>query len=382
MASTTRVHLALRENLPEILEFFSPVEPRVLADGRPDPSFVHGGSGRPTLLHCALVCRNWTRPSQLALFQGAIVSHPWHAETYRAAEDSTLQILRTLRARPDLGGAVRHLMLLYPGEDTMREVLRRCPSVTYFFCVLPADSARALSQIQPMTSVRRAVLHLGDPSGCLSRVLTALPNVEQLQLNALIETRNLGIPAANIVVPPRLSHLALHNQLIGWLPIFARAELALDTLELTLDATAVSRFRSAGFEVEDFVLAFRDTLRCLGLAGAVSTNWAKLEQCGRLQHVRTRNLRSLPHALPPRIESVEMDILSITDPRASLSAFVSLARRTSLRKLTLYNPHDAENRQLGGAALASWASHDAHRQQQIRGLTSQLSGVEIDIVAE
>ncbi|KAH7104064.1 hypothetical protein BKA62DRAFT_768428 [Auriculariales sp. MPI-PUGE-AT-0066] len=381
----TRAHLALRENLPEILEYFSPVEPRVLSEGRPDPAFLHGrgGHNRTMLLNCALVCRNWTRPSQVALFQGAVIANPWHAETYRAAEDSALQILRTLRARPDLGRAVRHLMLIYAGDQTMREVLQQCPNVTYFFSVLPANSARALRQIQPLPSVQRVVLHLGNPDECLPRLLELFPNAEQLQLNVLMESRDMPFvahPNTHTALPPRLTHLALHNQLVAWLPTFAAGHLGLETLELALDPGTLLRLRTARREIEDFVLLFFGTLRSLSISGLTEANWNKLERCTQLQEVRMRHLAVLPPTLPPQLERLEMDVLSILDPRASISGFCTLAKRVPLRRLTLNNPHDAEYAQADGSLLTTWIDGETQRKQLLEIFVSRIEHVDVNFV--
>ncbi|EJD42230.1 hypothetical protein AURDEDRAFT_115186 [Auricularia subglabra TFB-10046 SS5] len=316
------------------------------------------------LIACTLVCRDWSWPARVTLFQEVMLIRPppGYTGTRRASGVCSPEVLASgsrarvgllltaLGRRPALGLVIRALCITCNDavlEDIQR-VLAVSPnihSVLFSFDseslnvpVMPSD---LLAQLSPTPSVRLlgAVWECGWQDG-YAGAHRAFPSLHVLHVRGKSFVRD-GVPILPSIGPQGI-HL---RELRLGACIAAEDRLFCERLA----ELCPIRVLRIGFlqNVEDCVLPFARTLEELDIMEIRHPRLMYNDQladiareCTRIRRFNTRNYVYMPTALPPNLEHFECEPRLLLFFHDAESIFNLLGSLSQLRKITLYGNHD------------------------------------------
>lgn len=182
---------ALRVVLPDVLDHLTTFFPHAL-----DLYIERPSTGYDSLMACALVCREWIGPAQIALFTTAVVvrtTSVYVAEPDLPGADASIDsFLFALCAHPELGLTVRSLAIVCSSKllERVRRVLSACTNVSTLnlqFYGGDLTCVEQLSHLSVMPSVRALGTNVHRLMFDLKVILGLFPSLVVLHSIALFD---------------------------------------------------------------------------------------------------------------------------------------------------------------------------------------------------
>ncbi|KZW00619.1 hypothetical protein EXIGLDRAFT_830523 [Exidia glandulosa HHB12029] len=357
----------LRIVVPDVLDYLSVVSPNI-ADIKFNRSLASYGA----LSACALVCSDWLRPAQMALFATVVLS-----TCTELLIDSALPevkglelLLRTLESRPDLCAVVRSLQIACSADllDQIRRILDLCGNVrvlTLRFGFHDVTSTVLLSQLGTRPSIRAFRSTINGNLFDLNVVTTIFPSLRSLQQTGLFEARCVSphLPASNSL---RLRHIDIVQYDQMWLDYLARV----------CDDPGIQILRCLQVNEAEEFLVFKRSLRELYISTTdlPSQVLDRLAECTYLRRLALHTALNFPHCLPPKLEVLDVGLEFLI--RCDLSDVQSLLHSApEMRQLILHYPEDVD------LTTRMWITGNKMQPDELRKVLAK-SGVALRMMVE
>ncbi|KZV92872.1 hypothetical protein EXIGLDRAFT_61652 [Exidia glandulosa HHB12029] len=322
---------ALRILLPDILDHLTPLFPHALDDTF-DWDLVDYGH----LRSCALVCRDWTGPAQIALFRTAVVIKTSWAlldnPSLPGVEADLDAFISTVEAHPELGAAVRSLAVVCTTEllPRVQQVLSLCFNVRRLnltFGTFEHSRAENLASLDVHPSVHALGVnfHLLDVD--LRLIFSKFPSLESLhQVNlADLRFRPELLPSSSTLKLKEISSFYWDRP---WPPYFAQT-----CVDPGVQYLRLFHLRNS----KDFTM-FKHSLLELSVAefDLSQAGANRIAQCTSLRRLSLYRAPLLPRSWPPKLEVLEVS--SELFYRTTLKDVRRLLRQASmLRRLVIHH---------------------------------------------
>ncbi|EJD52182.1 hypothetical protein AURDEDRAFT_149637 [Auricularia subglabra TFB-10046 SS5] len=316
---------SLQPVLHNIFEYLEPTVPHTFGAPLSNTDYADiRVDAYATLRACALVCRAWRWPAQVALFRTALV-----------APDTT-DAFAVLRAQPDLAPVVRSLGISRPDDTTLKHALELCTSIS----AITINSSRSPAKSLSAAGVYDPVRTLG-----IARNMVGIREVLAAAARRFLRLIDLHLGDFHLDAPLRFTHLReLH---IDMLTMKTMEQLANGTLEAGVGLEVLRIVHLGGLSLQA-VRSFAKTLRVLDIyrfspkrdvrtspGGDIGSTVTRSERRDELDAVvgfeALRLLRighvssgAFPASLPPNLENLQINVRALVQyPERVKQALVS-----------------------------------------------------------